>query len=268
MDCSPPVSAVHGILQARRLEGVALPFSKGSSWPRDQTWISYILGRFFIIWYTKKPILYKANQTHLLARFGIFSFSSLILSDQFTCVMRGRGWWCSLTGFLAIWLSLGNGPGECIRNLLGWGASPQERTWPKARRNLFWYSQFSDKISGSALMWDSPYWTVTPVRARAVSFVYTVQSELSGAWHEVDSKCWLTDWLTAFLLLSTACHSSRFSHQPWSVPIWIHETVCKQRKNHITENSTRHGSPDTLPWCSLKEITKKQEGGFPRGSWG
>ena len=50
-------------------------------------------------------------------------------------------------------------------------------------------SQFSDKISGSALMRDFPYWTVTPVRARAVSFVYTVQSELSGDWHAVDSKC-------------------------------------------------------------------------------
>ena len=96
--------------------------------------------------------------------------------------------------FLAIWLSLGNGPGECIRNLFAWGASPQERTWPKARRNLFWYAQFSNKISGSALMRDSPHWTVTPVRARAMSFVYTVQAELRGAWDAADSKCWLTDW--------------------------------------------------------------------------
>ena len=35
MDCSPPGSSVHGILQARILECVAMPFSRGSSWPTD-----------------------------------------------------------------------------------------------------------------------------------------------------------------------------------------------------------------------------------------
>ena len=49
MDCSPPGSSVHGILQARTLEWVAIPFSRRSSWPRDQTWISCISGRLFII---------------------------------------------------------------------------------------------------------------------------------------------------------------------------------------------------------------------------
>ena len=37
MDCSPPGSSVHGILQARILEWLASPFSRGSSWPKDQT---------------------------------------------------------------------------------------------------------------------------------------------------------------------------------------------------------------------------------------
>ena len=37
MDYSPPGSFVHGILQARTLEWIAIPFSRGSSWPRDQT---------------------------------------------------------------------------------------------------------------------------------------------------------------------------------------------------------------------------------------
>ena len=50
MDCSPPVSSVHGILQARILEWTAIPFSRGSSWPRDWTWVSCIAGRFFTIW--------------------------------------------------------------------------------------------------------------------------------------------------------------------------------------------------------------------------
>ena len=40
MDCSPPGSSVHGIIQAIILEWVAIPFSRGSSWPRDQSWVS------------------------------------------------------------------------------------------------------------------------------------------------------------------------------------------------------------------------------------
>ena len=47
MDCSPPGSSVHGILQARILEWVAISFSWGSSRQRDQTWVSWIAGRFF-----------------------------------------------------------------------------------------------------------------------------------------------------------------------------------------------------------------------------
>ena len=52
MDCSPPGSSVHGILKARILECVAIPFSRGSSQPRDWSWVSYIAGRFFIVWAT------------------------------------------------------------------------------------------------------------------------------------------------------------------------------------------------------------------------
>ena len=40
--CSLPGSAVHGILQARMLEWVAIPFSRGSSQPRDQTRVSCV----------------------------------------------------------------------------------------------------------------------------------------------------------------------------------------------------------------------------------
>ena len=47
MNYSPPGSSVHGIFQARILEWVAIPFSRGSSQPRDQTHISCIAGRFF-----------------------------------------------------------------------------------------------------------------------------------------------------------------------------------------------------------------------------
>ena len=47
MDCSSRGSSVHGLLQARILEWVAFPFSKGSSQPRDQTQAYSIAGRFF-----------------------------------------------------------------------------------------------------------------------------------------------------------------------------------------------------------------------------
>ena len=49
----PPGSSLHGILQARILEGVASPFSRGFSQLRDRTWVSWIAGRFFAIWATR-----------------------------------------------------------------------------------------------------------------------------------------------------------------------------------------------------------------------
>ena len=45
---------VDGILQAKILEWVAFPFSRGSSQPRDPTQISYIAGTFFTSWATKE----------------------------------------------------------------------------------------------------------------------------------------------------------------------------------------------------------------------
>ena len=48
-DCSLPVSSVHGILQARMLEWVAIFSSQGSSQPRDQTWVFCVAGGFFAV---------------------------------------------------------------------------------------------------------------------------------------------------------------------------------------------------------------------------
>ena len=50
MDCSPPGSSVHGILQARILEWDAIPFSRGSSQPRNRTCSSYVfcIGRWVL----------------------------------------------------------------------------------------------------------------------------------------------------------------------------------------------------------------------------
>ena len=56
IDCSPTGSFVHGIFQARILEWFAISFSRGSSWPRIQTWVSCIAGRFFIVWATREAV--------------------------------------------------------------------------------------------------------------------------------------------------------------------------------------------------------------------
>ena len=47
MVCSPPGSSAHGLLQAGILDWVAIPFSRGSLWPRNWIWVSCIAGRFF-----------------------------------------------------------------------------------------------------------------------------------------------------------------------------------------------------------------------------
>ena len=57
MDCSPPGSSVHGILQARILEWVVMPSSRGSFQPRDRTQVSRIAGGFFTAWATRKHML-------------------------------------------------------------------------------------------------------------------------------------------------------------------------------------------------------------------
>ena len=49
LDCNPPGSSVHGISQARIMEWVSIPFSRGSSRPRDRTPVSCIAGRFFTV---------------------------------------------------------------------------------------------------------------------------------------------------------------------------------------------------------------------------
>ena len=56
MDCSLPVSFDHGISQARTLEWVAVSFSRGSSWPRDWTHVSYT-GRQILYHWASRELL-------------------------------------------------------------------------------------------------------------------------------------------------------------------------------------------------------------------
>ena len=71
VDCSLPGSSIHGILQARILEWVAISFSRGSSRPRDQTWVSHIGGRCFNLWAT--TLLTRPNSLNLFVTSTAYS---------------------------------------------------------------------------------------------------------------------------------------------------------------------------------------------------
>ena len=81
MDCSPPGSSVHGILQARILEWVTIPFSRDSSQPRDQTHVSCIAGRFFTVWAT-----WEATSLSLRP----YLIGLLILSQEISCSLCSK----------------------------------------------------------------------------------------------------------------------------------------------------------------------------------
>ena len=85
MYCYLPGSSVHGILQASILGWVAPPFSRGSSCPKDWTWVSRITGRFFTIWATRgAPILYMKVKVKVLV-----TQSCLTLCDSMHCSLPG-----------------------------------------------------------------------------------------------------------------------------------------------------------------------------------
>ena len=69
--CNPMVYRVHGILQARILEWVAISFSRGSSYPRDRTQVSHIADGFFTSWATKEAPKYLAWVPYPFSRGGL-----------------------------------------------------------------------------------------------------------------------------------------------------------------------------------------------------
>ena len=81
VDCRPPGSSVHGILQARILEWIAISFSRGFSWSRDRTHFSCIAGRCFNLWAPREWANNKRFLTDSLSPACVCSFSlSLTLS--------------------------------------------------------------------------------------------------------------------------------------------------------------------------------------------
>ena len=87
MDCSPPGSSVHGIFQVWRLEWVAISFSRRSSWPRDWTWVSWIVDRCFTIWATREvtslAIRHRLSFASFVSGSYFFFFSPSLLSYKF-----------------------------------------------------------------------------------------------------------------------------------------------------------------------------------------
>ena len=83
MDCSLPGFSVHRILQARILEWVDIPFSRGPSQPRDRTWVSCFAGRFFPIWATREaPCLYmlEVNPLSVTSSEKVFSVNNILMN--------------------------------------------------------------------------------------------------------------------------------------------------------------------------------------------
>ena len=79
--CSPPGSSVHGILQARILEWVAMPSSRGSSQPRDRTHIPCIAGRFLTTEPPGKPRLMYSSPIHSFIYFNVLCLQRNPLSS-------------------------------------------------------------------------------------------------------------------------------------------------------------------------------------------
>ena len=98
MDCSPPSSSVRGILQARILEWVAIPFSRRSSWPKDWTWVPcigrWILGApLILLWYTHISTNCSLNTSGLLSN---FSTEKQVATEKKTKSKRKLGKRCYL----------------------------------------------------------------------------------------------------------------------------------------------------------------------------
>ena len=113
MDCSLPGSSIHGILQARVLEWVAISFSRGSSRPRDRTQVSRIVGRRFSVSATREvpSLLIRETQINITMRYHfipnrtitiertiITSVSTDAEKLEFSCLGGRIVKWCSIFG--------------------------------------------------------------------------------------------------------------------------------------------------------------------------
>ena len=107
MDYSLPGSSVHEILQARILEWVTISFPRGSSQPRDWTWVSCIVARFFTNWAMREALILWEQyewfltmfQRHLYRLEKYVGFLHSVSSVAQSCLTLCNPMDCSTTGF-------------------------------------------------------------------------------------------------------------------------------------------------------------------------
>ena len=139
--CDPMDYTVHGILQARILEWVAFPFSRGSSQPRDRTQVSRIAGRFFTSWATREAQEYLEVNTVTIWDHppGVGVECILTWQDECVCVLNrfSRVWL-----FVAPWTVAHQAPRsmEILQaRILEWVAVPSSRgsSQPRDQTHIF-----------------------------------------------------------------------------------------------------------------------------------
>ena len=124
MDCSLPGSSVHRIFQTRVLEWVAISFSKGSSQPKDRTWVSCIAGWRFTIWATREVFQQYRNveNWHLISNnrmlvdfpWANLSFSKIISFDSWSFI------YISIKMLFLLWNIAETSSGFCLLVYLFW----------------------------------------------------------------------------------------------------------------------------------------------------
>ena len=85
LDCSPRGSSVHGILQARILEWVAISFSSGSFRPRFWTCVSHIIGGLLTIWATEEGHLDSCSVSGLIDSYQLLQVVTRKQNSMFFC---------------------------------------------------------------------------------------------------------------------------------------------------------------------------------------
>ena len=126
-DCSLLGSPVHGILQARILEWVAILFSRGSAQPEDWTQVSCIAGRFFTIYtwtvFISSKILHSQLPKSLSEMFPWLSMPS----SKLLCLVNIHSW--------------GPGSKDASSSNFPWSLRPHQ-VWPEAVMSPWFFSEW------------------------------------------------------------------------------------------------------------------------------
>ena len=101
--CDLPGSSIHDVLQARILEWVAIPFSRGSSQPRDRTQVSRIAGRCFTLWAIREA---RIPRRKLVSNWNPNSgtFSQAQLNTSSICTRKEMQFKSSLLSYTQRWV--------------------------------------------------------------------------------------------------------------------------------------------------------------------